>query len=130
MNLNVNFNDKLPIYQQIINQIIFRIVSGELAPGDEISSVRKLAESLVINPNTISKAYYQLEMMGLAEKRRGMGTYVTTSAVEIARGLGTDIILSSIDSLLQESSTLRIPLDDLVLLIRKRASKLKGGLHD
>lgn len=130
MNLTVDFNDKLPIYQQIVNQVIFHIVSGELHPGDEVPSVRKLAEALVINPNTIVKAYYNLEMTGIVEKRRGMGTYVTEKASDIAKSMSKSIIQGSIDSLLLEANTLQIPINELTVMIEKRAQELKGGSNE
>ena len=65
-----------PIYLQIKEQIERRIASGTLAPGEALPSVRVLARTLVINPNTVVRAYRELEAAGLIESRHGEGTYV------------------------------------------------------
>ena len=62
----------VPVFRQLRDQIRFQIVSGMLAPGDELPSTRALSEELGLNPMTISKAYSRLEMEGLVEKRPGL----------------------------------------------------------
>lgn len=71
-------SDGLPIYQQIADQIRHRIIAGQLVIGDEITSIRNLAEQLRVNPNTIARAYRELELEGLLEKRRTKGTFVAS----------------------------------------------------
>lgn len=66
-----------PLYEQIINQTKAFVVRGLLRPGDKVMSVRELAMDLVINPNTVSKAYQELERLGILEVRRGRGTFVS-----------------------------------------------------
>jgi GntR family transcriptional regulator len=68
-----------PIYRQIMDQIGRRIAGGQLNPGDELPSVREVAEALTINPMTVSKAYAQLEASGVLERRRGMGMVVAAT---------------------------------------------------
>jgi GntR family transcriptional regulator len=65
-----------PIYAQIVAQVESAVARGELRPGDKIPPVRKLAEELVVNPNTVAKAYRQMEQMGLVETRKGAGTFI------------------------------------------------------
>ncbi len=65
-----------PIYEQIIEKVKENIIKGILKPGDKLPSVRELASILTINPNTISKAYNELERMGAIEVMRGKGTFV------------------------------------------------------
>lgn len=71
-------SDGLPIYQQIADQIRHRIIAGQLVVGDEITSIRNLDEQLRVNPNTIARAYRELELEGLLEKRRTKGTFVAS----------------------------------------------------
>lgn len=69
-------SDPAPIYRQIVDQVRRRVASGSLAAGDELPSVRALAQAHAINPMTVSKAYSLLEAEGLLERRRGMGMFV------------------------------------------------------
>ncbi|AEE16107.1 GntR family transcriptional regulator [Treponema brennaborense] len=72
----MDFDPDLPIYLQIMNDIKRQIFSGALAPGDKLPSVRELAESIKVNPNTIVRSYQELEREGVTETRRGTGTFV------------------------------------------------------
>jgi GntR family transcriptional regulator len=68
-----------PLYEQVIAQMRQVIVRGEIGLGEKIPSVRELAQLLKINPNTVMRAYQELEREGLTEKRRGQGTFITSS---------------------------------------------------
>lgn len=72
----MQFNGSIPIYMQIIRYIKKQIIKGELKSEDKIPSVRDLADTLSVNPNTVSRAYQELEREGLTETQRGMGTYI------------------------------------------------------
>jgi GntR family transcriptional regulator len=65
-----------PIYRQLVDQVRRLVAGGQLAPGDEMPSVREVAQSLAVNPMTVSKAYGLLEMEGLLSRRRGLGMVV------------------------------------------------------
>lgn len=75
--MEFEFDDKTPIYVQIVNLIKKQIVSKVLKGGDKLQSVRDLSTKLRVNPNTIQRAYKELEREGLAFTQRGMGTFVT-----------------------------------------------------
>ncbi len=74
------WDDSQPIYQQLRERTIANILSGELAEGEALPSVRQIAVELQINPITVSKAYQLLVDDGLVEKRRGLGMFVTAGA--------------------------------------------------
>ncbi len=77
MNLSsINIRSSVAVYVQIENQVRFAIASGDLKAGDQLPSVRELSERLGVNPNTIAKAYRDLEVMGLLYTRRGMGVFI------------------------------------------------------
>ena len=84
-------SDPVPIYRQIVEQVRRRVASGSLAAGDELPSVRTLAQAHAINPMTVSKAYSLLEAEGLLERRRGMGMFV--AAVRPARSASQRLAL-------------------------------------
>lgn len=69
-----------PIYRQLVEQVRRLVASGQLAPGDEMPSVREIAQALALNPMTVSKAYGLLEMDGVLARRRGLGMIVADTA--------------------------------------------------
>lgn len=76
MELSINIHSPVAVYVQIENQIRFAIATDRLKAGTQLPSVRELSEHLNINPNTVAKAYRDLEVMGLLYTRRGMGVFV------------------------------------------------------
>lgn len=75
--ITINERSSLPIYEQIIQQLKEAIIRGILHKGEKLPSVRELSASLLINPNTVSKAYQELERQGVIETLRGKGTFVS-----------------------------------------------------
>lgn len=74
------FDPNIPIYLQIVNGIKREIVSGARQPGDRLPSVREQAESLAVNPNTVQRAYQELEREGVCDTKRGTGSYISERA--------------------------------------------------
>ncbi len=68
----------VPYYRQVIDQVLLGIAGGKLAPGDRLPTVRSLAVELAVNPNTIAKAYRELEIIGILDTQQGSGTYVAS----------------------------------------------------
>ena len=73
---SIDIHSSVAVYVQIENHVQFAIASGKLKPTDQLPSVRELSERLELNPNTVAKAYRDLEVMGLLYTRRGMGVFV------------------------------------------------------
>ncbi|MCX5759411.1 MAG: GntR family transcriptional regulator, partial [Candidatus Hydrogenedentes bacterium] len=73
---SIDIHSSVAVYVQIENHVQFAIASGRLKAGDQLPSVRELSERLGVNPNTVAKAYRDLEVMGLLYTRRGMGVFV------------------------------------------------------
>ena len=71
----------IPAYRQIIDQILGGIASGALRPGDQLPTVRQLAVDLAINPNTVVRAYRELEIRGVLSTQQGIGTFITRESV-------------------------------------------------
>src|SRR3954449_3243977 len=80
MLIQVNATDDRPIYAQIVDQVKFAIAAGVVRPRDLVPSVRELSKRLVVNPNTVARAYRDLQGQGLLEPRRGTGLQVTEAA--------------------------------------------------
>jgi GntR family transcriptional regulator len=101
--IHINPEDGVPIYLQIVTQVKHLVASGRLVPGDEIPPMRVLAEKLVINPNTVARAYLELERAGLVTKRHGTGTYISETPPTLSRREKLRSLAKRADSLLVEA---------------------------
>jgi GntR family transcriptional regulator len=122
--IHIAANDGVPIYLQIVNQIKYAVASGRLATGDELPPIRVLAERLLINPNTVARAYRELETAGIVEKRRTAGTYVSDQGSPLARRERMKILSQRIDALLAEARQMDVGQEDLMKLIEQRSAAL------
>jgi GntR family transcriptional regulator len=120
MQLHISTSDGLPIYLQIVNQVKYLVASGRLASGEELPPIRTLAQELVINPNTVARAYRELELVGVVEKRRTAGTYVSATGSPLARRERVRILTERIDALLAEARQMNIDVDAVIDLMRQR----------
>ena len=77
LNLQIDFRSGLPIYTQIVNQVQAQVVGGRLKPGDQLPTVRALAEELRVNFNTVARAYRILDEARIISTQQGRGTYIT-----------------------------------------------------
>lgn len=85
MFIAIDPSNGLPIYLQIVNQVKTSIALGRLMPEDPLPSVRQLALDLAVNPNTVARAYLDLEYEGIIYKRQGAGTFVSSKGVEMSK---------------------------------------------
>ncbi|MCE5193794.1 MAG: GntR family transcriptional regulator [Candidatus Cryosericum sp.] len=93
----MEFDDRTPIYTQIMDLIRRQIASGELKAGQQLPSVRDLAQQVLVNPNTVQKAYIELEREGYVATQRGTGTFVcgdAGSVEELRRRLAGEAVHS------------------------------------
>ena len=98
--LNIDKLSHIPIYEQVIEQMHKLIVSGSLKPGDQIPSVRSLSMDLSINPNTIQKAYNELELRRVTYSVPGVGRYVSDDAPELRKAYYVGKLSDVYDALL------------------------------
>ena len=124
MYIHLSPNDGVPIYLQIVNQVKHLVAAGRLKPGEELPPIRTLAEQLLINPNTVARAYRELELAGLVTKRRTAGTYVSDAGSPLARRERLRILTERIDALLAEARQLGVGSDELLDLVRQRDEAL------
>ena len=120
MHLHITANDGVPIYLQIVNQVKYLVASGRLVPDEEMPPIRVLAERLLINPNTVARAYRELEMAGIVVKRRTAGTFVSDAGSPLARRERMKILAERIDALLAEARQLNVGTDEILQLVRHR----------
>lgn len=81
MKLHLSTTSGIPLYQQMVEQVKLAIQTGAVAVGDQLPSVRKMSEELLINPNTVARAYRDLEQEGVLELRHGSGAFVLESII-------------------------------------------------
>ncbi len=125
MQIHISSNDGVPIYLQIVNQVKYLVASGRLSPGEELPPIRALAEQLLINPNTVARAYRELEAAGLVTKRRTAGTYVSDAGSPLERAVRLDILTGRVDTLLAEARQMDVSTEEIVKLVHKRAREIK-----
>jgi len=128
--IHISATDGVPIYLQIVNQIKYLVAAGRLKAGDELPPIRVLAEQLIINPNTVARAYRELEGAGLVEKRRTAGTYVTDQGSPLARRERVRILTERIDALLAEEQQMDITVEDVVKLVQQRDTALQTSRNE
>ncbi len=124
MQIHISANDGVPIYLQIVNQVKYLVACGRLAPGEELPPIRALAEQLLVNPNTVARAYMELERDGIVAKRHGSGTYVSDAGSPLARKERMRILSERADALLAEAHHLNVDLDSVIDLLKQRRKLL------
>jgi GntR family transcriptional regulator len=90
LSFSLDAANSVPIYRQIIQQIEYAILSERMRPGDKLPTIRSLAVALKINPNTIAKAYGELEIRGILATQVGSGTYVSDKAPLLGEALSAE----------------------------------------
>ena len=120
MQLHISPKDGVPIYRQIVNQVKYLVGSGRLVPGEELPPIRVLAEQLVVNPNTVARAYAELEHAGIVTKRHGSGTYVSDNGSPLKRAEKLKILAQRADALVAEARHLEVEISELLDVVRER----------
>src|SRR3954467_1820055 len=125
MDITIHVTDGVPIYRQIVNQVKYLVASGLLQPGEELPPIRTLALQLKVTPNTIVKAYGDLEIAGVIHKRRGSGTFGSDARPQqVALRERRRLIGQRIDALLAEAHHLNFTTEDILRMVRERRSAM------
>ena len=110
----------VPFYRQIVDQIRYGIASKRLLPGEQLPTVRDLAVRLEINPNTVRKAYSELEILRVLDTQQGTGTFVAVAEIEIA-DVEKDRMLGQIcDELVARGQQYNLTLNEIVNHLQRR----------
>jgi GntR family transcriptional regulator len=109
----------VPVYRQIIDQILCGIASGGLRPGDQLPTVRQLAVDLAVNPNTVVRAYRELEIRGVLSTQQGVGTFITTLPVKPGDAERQRQLDQLVGSLMARAGSAGFTADDLIDRIRE-----------
>lgn len=127
--ITIDYKDKRPIYEQIIEKVRQLILRGVLKKDDAMPSVRSLALELSINPNTIQKAYQELERMGYIYSVKGRGSFIKDSEVVVEQAV--EEVKDEIRELILKAKDVGIDVKELLAMVEQAAkdSKEKGGVQ-
>ena len=111
---------RVPIYRQLIEQIRQAVARGRLRPGSRLPSVRVMSRELVVNPNTVARAYTELEREGVLNTRQGLGVFVAEPQAELSGAARRERLSASLDRFLTEAVHLGYSADDVMSAVAKR----------
>ena len=127
MYLAINPADDLPIYRQIMRQVMDLIAGGRLQSGERLKSHRELSEQLVIAPLTVKKAYDELEALGYIESQRGRGTFVSARLPKVTQAARTAQLKTAAQALLQQAYLSGLAYSDVMKVIKDADRELTDG---
>ncbi len=122
IHIQIDLKSGVPFYRQIIDQVKSAMSAGMLEPGDRLPTVRQLAVDLSINPNTVSRAYTELELTGLVETQLGSGTFVSHKEVSHDDVERQRMIDQLCQEFLSKASSYGITLEDILKNLEHRKS--------
>jgi GntR family transcriptional regulator len=117
----------VPIYEQIVAQVIYGVAAGSLPVGTFIPSVRELAETLVVHPNTVARAFQELERMGVVASRRGRGMEVTEQAADACLTKRRELVRGHIRQALQEAAASVLAPEEIRRLVEEELARVNGA---
>jgi GntR family transcriptional regulator len=117
----------VPIFRQIADQARLAVATGRLSAGDALPSVRALAERLLVNPNTVARAYAELSRDGVIESRHGKGVFISTPREVYSRAERQRRLAPLVDALVTEGVSLGFPPDELLEAVRQRLAEVTEG---
>jgi len=133
MNIKINSKSAVPVYEQVKREIKLAILSGKLKEGEKLISIRELAVRLQINPNTIVKVYYQLEVEGFIASRPGAGYFVSAEAGR-AQKEKYELFEQVTDDYITSASDLGYSIEDMIAELKNKndssEKKNNGGSND
>ena len=127
MMIELNTSDDRPIYTQIVDQVKFAIAAQVVRPGDLVPSVRELSKRLVINPNTVARAYRELQAQGLLDTVRGTGLVVTEAAVERCRAERREIVRHRLRGAIAEAVRSDLPSAEIEAIFHEESARRNGS---
>jgi len=116
----------VPAYRQIIDQVLGAIAAGTLQGGDQLPTVRQLAVDLSINPNTVVRAYRELEIRGILTTQQGIGTFVTAQPVPVDEAVRQRQLDHLIGDLLARAGAAGLTADDVVVRLQEFINEQRG----
>ncbi len=126
MFFDVELDSGVPIYDQIVAQVTFAVASGAVEPGTLIPSVRELGPRLLVHPNTVARAYQELERAGVVTAKRGVGMEVTPEAPRLCRARRQEIVRGRIRQALREAVASALAPEEVRKLVEEELARANG----
>jgi GntR family transcriptional regulator len=124
----LNTSDDRPIYAQIGDQVKFAVAAGLLKVGELVPSVRELARQLVVNPNTVARAYRDLQAEGILEPVRGTGLQVGAGAAELCREARVGFVRRRVREVLDEARRSNLALEEIEAILIEEWTRGNNGV--
>jgi len=121
MEFQVSTTSQVPIYRQLAGQIRRGVALGKLVVGEQLPSVREFSRQLVVNPNTIARAYLELERDGVVHTRQGIGVFIAQPQSDVQKTARKKLLLDKLDELLTDAVYLEFTQQEVTELVRKRS---------
>ncbi len=121
----LDLSSGVPYYRQIIKQVEMAIVDGRLTKGTRLPTVRSLAVSLQVNPNTVVRAYNELEIRGIVNTQQGSGTFISGKTIELDERERADVLKTLLDSFLANASSYGFSIDEVTQSLMRRKGERK-----
>lgn len=125
MIFSIDLNNPKPTYQQIVDQVRKAIATNVLKPGDQLPTIREAAIQARVNRNTISRAYLEMEHLGLLRSRQGSGCFVSENGIEMVQQEKLRILQTKVDELLMEARHYRVNDEELIQLLQERSQAIE-----
>jgi GntR family transcriptional regulator len=119
----LNLESGVPVYRQIMDQVRTGMASGALVAGDQLPTVRQLAVDLAINPNTVARAYRELELGGLLETHQGTGSFISAQKIKRADAERERQLSQIVGDCVSRAGAMGFTVDDVVEQLRKSAAE-------
>jgi GntR family transcriptional regulator len=126
IDLRISTGSPVPIYRQIVDQVCHAVATKGLGPEEQLPSVRELAEKLVINPNTVAKAYGELVREGVAESRQGRGVFIIRRRQVYSRAERARRLEAALDGFVNEAVFLDFNADEIREALDRRLAAVEA----
>jgi len=127
LHFQINPHSGMPVYRQMIDQVKYYVASDALKAGDQLPSIRELAQSLAINPTTVVRVYTELEREGVIEMRHGKGAFVTASARRMTAAERDKALRLLARHLAVEATQMGAPASQVLKVVREELAELQDA---
>ena len=125
MEFSISTSSRLPIYRQLAEQIREAIAQGRLKPAEKLPSVRDLSRQLVVNPNTVARAYTELERESVLNSRQGLGVFVAKPKAELTKKARKQKLAELLDRFLTDAVHLGFSADEVIATVTERVGRFQ-----
>ena len=116
--MKIDFDASKPIYEQVIDEIKKKIARGEIEPGDKLPSQREMAKEIQVNPNTIQRAYREMELLDLVETKRGRGTFIKDDD-KVIKQINEQMAHAAVQNFIDEMISIGFKKEEVINLLKE-----------